>query len=67
MNPAAAGDPRVSTLPDDPLFQLQLCVARRADELAREFPENGGSTRDRETWDRAEGELLPSWGGGAVK
>lgn len=65
MSSASEGDPRAFSSTDDPLFQLQLCVARRADELARELPERRGCTRDRETWGRAEGEMLPSWGGAA--
>jgi hypothetical protein len=43
---------------DEALFQLQLQVAQRADELARVSPSGGSARRDRETWDRAEGELL---------
>lgn len=41
---------------NDPLFQLQLRVARRADELARQ----AGSSResDRRSWDEAEREIL---------
>ncbi len=43
---------------DDPLFRLELSVARRADELSRQSPCKGSARRARETWDRAERELL---------
>lgn len=47
---------------DDRVLRLLLRVARRADELARLSPSGGSARRDRETWGRAEGELLPSLG-----
>lgn len=45
---------------EDQLFRLQLRVAQRADELARREPTGGSARRDRETWRRAEAELLPA-------
>lgn len=42
----------------DPLYRLLLRVARRADALARSSPTGGSARRDRETWRRAEAELL---------
>ena len=44
---------------DDLLLELELRVAQRADELARVSPCGGSARRDRETWTRAEVELLP--------
>lgn len=49
---------------EDRLFKLQLRVAQRADELARGAPSGGSARRDRETWGRAESELLPALPGG---
>lgn len=45
---------------DDSLVHLQIRVAQRADELARVNPSGGSARRDRETWVRAEAELLPA-------
>jgi hypothetical protein len=42
---------------DDPLFQLELRVARRADELARSHPTGHSVVRDRQTWRQAESEF----------
>ena len=44
----------------DKLEQLELRVAQRADALARLAPTGGSAKRDRETWLRAEHELLPN-------
>ena len=44
---------------DDPLTELELQVAHRADELARQEPTGGSALRDRETWTRAERDLFP--------
>ncbi len=44
--------------PDDELLPLLLRVAQRADQLAHTAPHN--ATRDRETWERAESEFLPT-------
>lgn len=46
--------------PDDQLYELELNIARRADELARVRPSGGSAKRDRETWTRAENEVLSS-------
>jgi hypothetical protein len=43
---------------DDPLFELELQVARRADELARQTPTGHSAVRDRQTWREAERECL---------
>jgi hypothetical protein len=42
---------------DDPLFQIELRVARRADELARSQPTGHSAVRDRQTWRQAESEF----------
>lgn len=44
---------------DTRLFRLQLRIAQRADELARVSPSGGSAIRDRETWQRAEAEMMP--------
>ena len=43
------------------LERLELRVAQRADELARTSRTRGGVQRDRETWLRAESELLQNF------
>jgi hypothetical protein len=44
--------------PYDPLFELQLRIARRADEFAQLCAKAGSATRDREMWQQAEAECL---------
>lgn len=55
LEPSAAG----TTAPawDDELFQLELRVARRADQLANGRGSSRG--RDLETWFEAEREIFP--------
>ena len=50
--------PLMRTSNESRLFRLQLRIAQRADELARVSPSGGSARRDRETWRRAEAELL---------
>jgi hypothetical protein len=67
MDTKPATSRRVSLSHEEQIFRLQLRVARRADELARKSPSGGSATRDRETWHRAEGELLGDWAGQATR
>lgn len=46
---------------EEELFQMQLTVAKRADELARSEAEACGADRDRKTWLLAETEVLPKF------
>lgn len=56
MKHARPARPTVQNL-DDPLFHLELRVARRADELARSHPTGHSVVRDRQTWRQAESEF----------
>ena len=52
-----------SSLPtQDQLFELQLRIARRADEFAQLCAKAGSATRDREMWQQAEAECLRRFG-----
>ncbi len=48
----------------DPLFELQLQIARRADEFAHLCATAGTALRDREMWQQAEAECLRRLSGG---
>lgn len=56
LAPSAAPASLSDSFLDDPLFQLQIRVARRADELARQA--GPGRDTDVRSWQQAEQEIM---------
>ena len=61
MNSKAPGPNLLNAVPDDPLSQLELRVAKRADELARIG--GAGTGTDLAYWMRAEREVFEGQSG----